>query len=211
MNEDIAATEQAVKRDKVFNFLQKNKFKIIAITVIIILAVSSFSIYSFFKEKEKINFSNIYIEATVMLKNDELNKAEQSLKKLVLSKDPFYSMIALNLIINKKFFKKNIEIIDFFDYLIKSKKFDKEQKNLLIYKKSIFMMDFISENELINQLNPIINTDSVWKVNSLILIADYFFHKKDYLKSKEFYERILNLKDSTREQINYAKSQLNKI
>ena len=53
MNEDIIATEQALKRDKVFNFLQKNKLKIIVITVAIILAVSSFSIYSFFKEKKK--------------------------------------------------------------------------------------------------------------------------------------------------------------
>jgi len=211
MNEDIIATEQALKRDKVFNFLQKNKLKIIVITVAIILAVSSFSIYSFFKEKKKINLSNTYIEATVMLKQDELDKAEENLKKLVLSKDPFYSMIALNLIINKGLFKKNIEVVDFFDYLIESKSFDSEQKNLLIYKKSIFMLDFILENELLNQLNPIINTDSVWKVNSLILIADYFFHQKNYLKSKEFYEKIFSLKDSTSEQINYAKSQLNKI
>ena len=146
-----------------------------------------------------------------MLKQDELDKAEENLKKLVLSKDPFYSMIALNLIINKGLFKKNIEVVDFFDYLIESKSFDSEQKNLLIYKKSIFMLDFILENELLNQLNPIINTDSVWKVNSLILIADYFFHQKNYLKSKEFYEKIFSLKDSTSEQINYAKSQLNKI
>ena len=113
--------------------------------------------------------------------------------------------------INKGLFKKNIEVVDFFDYLIESKSFDSEQKNLLIYKKSIFMLDFILENELLNQLNPIINTDSVWKVNSLILIADYFFHQKNYLKSKEFYEKIFSLKDSTSEQINYAKSQLNKI
>ena len=134
MNEDIIATEQALKRDKVFNFLQKNKLKIIVITVAIILAVSSFSIYSFLKEKKKINLSNTYIEATVMLKQDELDKAEENLKKLVLSKDPFYSMIALNLIINKGLFKKNIEVVDFFDYLIESKSIDSEQKNLLIYK-----------------------------------------------------------------------------
>ena len=50
-----------------------------------------------------------------------------------------------------------------------------EIKNLVIYKKALFNSDFESENNLIQILNPVINSDSVWKSHALYLMAELFF------------------------------------
>ena len=41
----------------------------------------------------------------------------------------------------------------------------------------------------------ITQSDSVWKPHALLLLGDYFSSKKEYIKSKEFYAQILQLKN----------------
>jgi hypothetical protein len=45
-------------------------------------------------------------------------------------------------------------------------------------------------------LNPIINSDSIWKSHSLYLIAEFFYSKDEKQKSKEFFNQILELQNS---------------
>ena len=52
------------------------------------------------------------------------------------------------------------------------------------------------KSNLINILNPIINSNSVWKSHALYLIAEYFFDKNEKQKAKEFYNQILNFEKS---------------
>ena len=70
---------------------------------------------------------------------------------------------------------------------------DREIKNLIIYKKALYNADYISENELLELLKPIINSDSVWKSQSLYLIAEYYYSKNEKQKSKEFFNQIISL------------------
>ena len=42
-------------------------------------------------------------------------------------------------------------------------------------------------------LNPIINSESIWKSHSLYLIAEYFYEKNEKEKAKEFFNQILML------------------
>ena len=85
------------------------------------------------------------------------------------------------------------EINNFFDLVIKSQK-EKEIENLIIYKKAMYNAEIISENELLDILNPILKSESVWKSHALLLMADYFEHKNNLLKSKDFLEEIVNSK-----------------
>ena len=75
--------------------------------------------------------------------------------------------------------------------VIKSQK-EKEIKNLIIYKKAMYNADIISENELLDILNPILKSESVWKSHALLLMADYFEHNNNLIKSKDFLEEIVN-------------------
>ena len=64
-----------------------------------------------------------------------------------------------------------------------------EIKNLIIFKKALFNSDCVSENELLKILNPVINSESIWKSHSLYLLAEFFYSKNEKQKSKEFFNK----------------------
>ena len=70
--------------------------------------------------------------------------------------------------------------------MINETNLDEEIKNLVIYKKALFNSGFSTENDLLQILNPIINSDSIWKSHSLYLIAEYFYSKNQKKKQKNF-------------------------
>ena len=75
--------------------------------------------------------------------------------------------------------------------MIEKTSLDEEIKNLIIYKKALFNSEFSNENDLLQILNPIINSESIWKSHSLYLIAEYFYSKNEKQKAKEFFNQIL--------------------
>ena len=42
-------------------------------------------------------------------------------------------------------------------------------------------------------LNPLINSESIWKSHALYLVAEYFYSKDEKQKAKEFFNQILTL------------------
>jgi hypothetical protein len=66
----------------------------------------------------------------------------------------------------------------------------------------------VRESELLEAVNPLINTEQLWKPNDLLLLGDYFFSKKEYFKAKEFYIRVLSLKDLHKDLYKQATSQI---
>ena len=59
-------------------------------------------------------------------------------------------------------------------------------KNLFIIKKIIFIGEDIEENELLKNLNPIIQSNSLWKNTALDYIKKYYLSKGELNKAKEF-------------------------
>ena len=97
--------------------------------------------------------------------------------------------------VDNNIIKENNKINELFDILINETSLEKEIKNLIIYKKALFNSDFESENNLIKILNPIINSESIWKSHGLYLMAEYFYSKNEKQKSKEFFEQIIILEN----------------
>ena len=58
--------------------------------------------------------------------------------------------------------------------------------NKLIY-------DQAEESDLLNILNPLINSESVWKSHALYLMAEYFYSKDQKQKAKEFFNQIISM------------------
>jgi len=88
-----------------------------------------------------------------------------------------------------------INFIIGFDILIEKTSLDEEIKNLVIYKKALFNADQAQENDLLNILNPLINSKSVWKSHALYLMAEFFYARDQKQKSKEFFNQILSLEN----------------
>ena len=95
-----------------------------------------------------------------------------------------------------------------FNHVLENNKFKKEIKNLIIYKKALFQSNFVNESELLETVKPLINSETVWRPHALLLLGDYFAFKKEYFKAKEFYMKILSLKNLHKELYNQARSQL---
>ena len=102
------------------------------------------------------------------------------------------------------------EINNLFDVLINQTKLESEIKNLIVYKKALYNSDISPENELIQILNPIINSDSIWKSHALYLMAEYFYSKNERQKAKEFFNQILTLSNSNVEIKSESKKRLNR-
>ena len=100
------------------------------------------------------------------------------------------------------------ELLSLFDRILKNNKFEKEVRNLIIFKKALFQSNSVSEIELLETVNPLINTETLWKPHALLLLGDYFVSKREYLKAKEFYIQILALKNLHKELYEQARSQL---
>ena len=209
MNENLFETQYDVtKKSKLKKFYEVNKILIFSVILILIIAIASVSFYSATKEKKKILLSDNYLAAKIYLENGDRNKVKNILKTIIFANDSTYSTLSLFLILNENLIVDQGELSNLFDHVLENNKFEKEVKNLIIFKKALFQSNFVSELELLDAVKPLINTETVWKPHALLLLGDYFASKKENLKAKEFYVQILSLKNLHKELYNHARSQL---
>tara|TARA_B100001758_G_scaffold46515_1_gene37319 strand:+ start:489 stop:1133 length:645 start_codon:yes stop_codon:yes gene_type:complete len=198
MDEEISIINSKTKEEKIKNFFVNNKNKIISIIVILVLLLFGFFFYKEYKEDYRESLANKFNIAKSQYSSGDKSKVIQSMEELIDSKDSTYSPLALYFLIDNKIVISKNKINEHFDQVINEVKLDKEIKNLIIYKKALFNSEDINENDLLKILNPLIKSDSVWKSHSLYLLAEYYFHNNQKQKAKEFYEQIINLKDSNK-------------
>ena len=152
--------------------------------------------------------SDDYLAAKVYLENGDINKVKNILKTIIFANDSTYSTLSLFLILNENLIADQEELSNLFDHVLENNKFEKEIKNLIIFKKALFQSNFVSELEFLEAVKPLIHTDTIWKPHALLLLGDFFASKKEYVKAKEFYMQILSLKNLHKELYNQARSQL---
>ena len=191
MSEDIEIINQNTRIEKIKNFFLNNYKKLIGSLVLILLILFSFFVYQEYKKRTKLEIAKNYNQITLKEVTIENTNDIEQLVKIIKEKDPIYSALSLYFIIENDLVNDQIEINNFFDLVIKSQE-DKEIKNLIIYKKAMYNADIISENDLLDILNPILKSESVWKSHALLLMADYFEHSNNLIKSKNFLEEIVN-------------------
>tara|TARA_B100002051_G_scaffold274836_1_gene316959 strand:- start:2333 stop:2974 length:642 start_codon:yes stop_codon:yes gene_type:complete len=193
MSEDIEIINQNTRIEKIKNFFSNNYKKLIGSLVLILLLLFSYFGYQEFEKRAKLEIAETYNQITLKEITTKNTIEIEKLVKIIEEKDPIYSALSLYFIIENNLVNDQNEINNFFDLVIKSQK-EKEIKNLIIYKKAIYNADVISENDLLNILNPILKSESVWKSHALLLMADYFEYNNNFVKSKDFLEEIVNSK-----------------
>jgi len=196
MDEDTAIINKNTRNEKIKNFFANNTKKLIISISAIVLIIFGYFIYEDLKKKNKIKLANRYNLVTIKFISGDKKKFENELIDIVNEKDRIYSPLALYFLIDNNIVNENNKINELFDVVINETSLEKEIKNLVIYKKALFNSDFESENNLIQILNPVINSDSVWKSHALYLMAEYFYYKNQKQKSKDFFNQILILENS---------------
>ena len=189
MSEDIEIINQNTRIEKIKNFFSNNYKKLISSLIFILLVLFSYFGYQEYKKNTKLKITEIYNQITLKEITIENTNDIEQLVKIIKEKDPIYSALSLYYIIENNLVRDQKEINNFFDLVIESQK-EEEIKNLIIYKKAIYNADIISENELLDVLNPVLKSESVWKSHALLLMADYFENSNNLLKSKDFLKEI---------------------
>ena len=100
------------------------------------------------------------------------------------------------LIIDKNLEKDPNIINEYFDLVISISKLKTEDLNLLKLKKAIHISENSNEKELLDLLNPIINSKSIWRIQSVEFLGDYYFSKKQFKKAEQYYSILLNQENS---------------
>ena len=210
MDEDIDIINTNTRNEKIKNFFLTNKNKLITFIILTLSILIIFFGYGEFKKNQKINISNLYNSTILEFNENTKIKSLDTLIQIVNEKDPTYSLLSLYFIIDNNLVNDRNKINDLFDVLIEKTSLDEEIKNLVIYKKGLFNADAINENELLNILDPLVKSDSVWKSHALYLIAEFFYSKNEKLKSKEFFNQIIDLKNSNPKILQETQKRLNR-
>ena len=196
MDEDLSIINTNTRNEKIKNFFVNNKNKIISgIIILIIIIVGVFSYDKYLINKKK-DISDSYNSIIIDYSEKTKEKTASSLIEIVNKKDPTYSPLSLYFIIDNNLVSDQSKINSLFDILINDTSLDSEINNLIIYKKALFNADNAQEGDLLNMLNPLINSKSVWKSHSLYLMAEYFYANNQNQKAKEFFNQIIALENS---------------
>ena len=199
MDEEITIIDSNTRNEKIRNFFINNKKSLIASVSIVIVILASYFSLKIIKERNKSELANKFNLVIEEFKSVEKTETIEKLINVIEKKDITYSPLALYYILDNNLIENSTEINHLFDVLINETNLENEIKNLIIYKKALYNSEFINENELIKMLNPIINSNSIWKSHALYLVAEYFYAKNENQKAKEFFKKILLLPNANNE------------
>ncbi len=172
---------------KILDFIKGNAK--VFIYIIISFAIISLSYFWFLNKSnnKKIQVSDDYIKAKILLDNGKNKEAEKILSNLIMNNDSIYSSLSLFLIIEKEVISDKEVILNYFDLILSGNSLKKEDINLLKLKKAIFLSDINKEQEIIELLNPLINDNSVWRVQALKFLGDFYYSFEQFQKAKQYY------------------------
>ena len=193
MDEEITIIDSNARNERIRNFFINNKKKLIITVSIILVIIIGYLSFENSKEKNKIKLANQYNLALIDLNPENKQKTIDEMVNVVKSNDATYSPLALYHLLDNNLLENNDEINILFDELIEKTNLDNEIRNLIIYKKALFNSEFVSENDLLKILNPVINSESIWKSHALYLLAEFFYSKEEKQKAKEFFNQIIAL------------------
>ncbi len=210
MDEDISIINSNTRKEKIKSFFVNNKKKLLGFLTVIILLIISFFGYGEFRDYQRKKVSNLFYSTVIDYEKNNKEKTATKLTQIIKLKDQTYSPLSLYFILDNDLISSRGQINNLFDILIKNTSLEKEIKNLVIYKKGLYNADQISENELLEILNPIIKSESIWSSHALYLLAEFFYSKDQKLKSKDFFNQIINSKKSNPSIVTEAQKRLNR-
>ena len=186
---------QPTEKKKIFDIIKSNLKAIIIGILLLLVAIFIYSWVKFKEDVKKTDLSENYIEAKIMLSQKKSNEALNILRTIIEEKDSTYSVLSLYLVIDQDLEKDNKKVLNYFDKVLSINDLKNEDLDLVKFKKAIFISSYGNERELLDLLNPIINSDSVWRSQSIKFLADFYFSKKEYKKADQYYSTLLTLEN----------------
>ena len=117
----------------------RNKKKIILILTLIAIIPATILIWNVNQNKKNLIISEKYIEAGLLLSKGNKQEAKILFDEIILSNNQFYSILALNSVLEKQLITDKEKIVDYFEILEK-KITSKKNIDLILFKKALFLI-----------------------------------------------------------------------
>ena len=152
-------------KDKLISFYNTNKIKIYTAIGILIIIIISLTFIKISNEKRNILIGNKYIKSGLYLTSGKSDQTKNLYKEIILSKNKFYSILALNNLIENNLISDKNEILNYFQ-IIEKINIPQEQRDLIVFKKALFLIKISNNKKDGNELlENLIKNNS--KLNSL--------------------------------------------
>ena len=148
--------------EKIKNFIRNNKNILLIILTLIIFFLIGISYFNYYQKSKNEKISEKFVQAGIYLSLNQQEKSKKIYKEIITSKNKFYSLLALNSIIDNDLEQNNEEVLELFN-IVENTKIEKEQKNLVKLKKALYLIKISKDKEGEKLLNEIISDNSIWK------------------------------------------------
>ena len=159
-------TEELNFIKKISNIVIKKKKIFLSIILIIFSASMIVIFFNYHQNNQNNKISEQYIKAGIYLASKDIEKSKSIYKEIVLSKNKFYSILALNNLIENDLEQNSEEILKFFK-IVENINLNKEQKNLVKLKKALYFKKISRDLEGNKLLEEIVADNSIWKDTAL--------------------------------------------
>lgn len=153
------------KTNNTYNLIyiyNKHKIKIYFLIALILSVTLSSIFYNIYQENKNNLVSEKYIEAGLYLAKDDKTKSKELFEEIIYEKNSFYSLLSLNTLIEKNLVTDTKKVLNYFE-IIESINYSKEQKDLIIFKKGLYLIKNSKDKDGFQLLKNLIEKDSVLK------------------------------------------------
>ena len=146
-------------KDKLFSIYNSHKKKINSLIVAFVIVAISITLLELNNKKKNSQIAEKYIEAGILLSSKKNEDANELLKEIIYSKNKFYSILALNIILEKNLFSEKNEILKYFK-IVEALKISQDQKDLIDFKKALYLIKISQNQEGSELLKKLIDKNS---------------------------------------------------
>ena len=144
---------------RLINFYKENKIKVQIILISIIIIIFLITFLEINKEKKNNLISEQYINAGIFYTKNEKDKAKEIYEDILKTNHSFYTTLALNNLLEKNLETNKNKVLEYFDIVEKLQK-NEEQKDILKFKKALYLLKNLENEEAKKLLNELIDNDS---------------------------------------------------
>ena len=149
-------------KNKAILFFNENKIKIIFLIFSLLTVIIFFLFLSINNEKKNNLIAEQYIQAGIHLSSGQRNKSIKIYENIILSKNQFYSILALNTILEKKLVSDEKKILDYFN-VVEGLDIPTDRKDLILLKKSLYLMKNSQQEKAKKILKELVKKKSQFK------------------------------------------------
>ena len=146
-------------KTRLTNFYKENKIKVQIILISTILIIFLITFLEINKEKKNNLISEQYINAGIFYTKNEKDKAKEIYEDILKTNHSFYTTLALNNLLEKNLETNKNKVLEYFDIVEKLQK-NEEQKDILKFKKALYLLKNLENEEAKKLLNELIDSDS---------------------------------------------------